>query len=64
MLVCSKFGQECILCMQCYERKDVYVININYRSFYAKWMEVREKFKSIRVILQKLVSVVKLQNYV
>jgi hypothetical protein len=46
--------------MQYYGRSDVYVIKFNQRSFYAKWVEMGGKFKSIRVIVQKVISVVKI----
>jgi hypothetical protein len=44
-------------------KSNSYVIKFNQRSFYAKWVEMGEKFKSMRVILQKVISVVKLQKY-
>jgi hypothetical protein len=44
-------------------KSNSYVIKFNQRSFYAKWVEMGEKFKSMRVIFQKVISVVKLQKY-
>jgi hypothetical protein len=52
-----KVWQKYTLCKQYYKRKDVYVIK---GPFMQNGWGMREKFKSIRVILQKVVSVVKL----
>jgi hypothetical protein len=60
MLVCSKFGKNILYVRNVMKERTFMQLILTKGPFMQNGWGMREKFKSIRVILQKVVSVVKL----